>query len=147
MKRRELVSDIMTRDIYKIEVTTPLRKVSEILAKHKIRHLPVVSNDKLLGIISLSDIMRMSFGSNFGEEESDVDEAIFEMLSVKQIMRVNVTTVSPNQKISEAAEILTSNEFHALPVVLGDKLQGIITTTDIIKFLLEEYKESKVGVE
>jgi CBS domain-containing protein len=49
------------------------------------------------------------------------------------------TCISPDTMIKEAAEIFLKAEFHALPVVEKNKLVGILTTTDLIKYLLEQY--------
>jgi CBS domain-containing protein len=54
-------------------------------------------------------------------------------------MSKNLISVSPETTIKEAAEILATREFHALPVCKGDLLVGIVTTTDLIKYLLEQY--------
>lgn len=63
------------------------------------------------------------------------------MFTVEQVMAKKLTTVSPDTTIREVAEILSKKEFHALPVVHGQLLVGIVTTTDIIKYLLSQYKE------
>jgi CBS domain-containing membrane protein len=54
-------------------------------------------------------------------------------------MARHLVTVSPETTIREVAEILASREFHALPVVLDELLVGIVTTTDLIKYLLAQY--------
>jgi CBS domain-containing protein len=56
-----------------------------------------------------------------------------------QVMVSNPVTVKSMQTIKEVAEILASREFHALPVIDGTKLVGIVTTTDLIKYLLEQH--------
>ena len=61
------------------------------------------------------------------------------MFSVEQVMTKNLISISPDTTIREAAEILASKEFHALPVCEGDLLVGIVTTTDLIKYLIEQY--------
>ncbi|MDH5365790.1 MAG: CBS domain-containing protein [Cyclobacteriaceae bacterium] len=139
MKKRELVSHIMTTDVFKVNLSDSLYKVKSMLEKKHIRHLPVVSNHKLKGIISLTDILRISFGSNFGDNQKEVDTAIFDMLTIEQVMNSNPRTITSKQSIKEVAEILTKEEFHALPVVDDDELVGIVTTTDIVKYLLEQY--------
>ncbi len=131
------VSEIMTRDLFTVSMDTPLNEVSNVFKKTKVRHLPVVQGDILKGIVSHTDILRMSFGSHFGTEERDADEAIFEMLSLEQIMAGNPVTVEANEPIKNVAEMLTEREFHAMPVLENGKLAGIVTTTDIIKFLLQ----------
>ena len=54
-------------------------------------------------------------------------------------MAKNLVKVSPDTTIRETAEILASKEFHALPVCEGDLLVGIVTTTDLIKYLIDQY--------
>jgi predicted transcriptional regulator len=61
------------------------------------------------------------------------------MLTIEQVMRSSIRTINADATIKEAAEIFASEEFHALPVIEGDKLVGIVTTTDIINYLLEQY--------
>ena len=54
-------------------------------------------------------------------------------------MAKKLVSISPDTTIKEAAEILAKKEFHALPVCEGDLLVGIVTTTDLIKYLIEQY--------
>lgn len=61
------------------------------------------------------------------------------MFSVEQVMSKNLVKVSPDTTIKEVAEILSKREFHALPVVLDELLVGIVTTTDLIKYLIYQY--------
>lgn len=137
MKKREPVSHVMTDNLITVNVNTPLREARDLFSENKVRHLPVVSGEKLIGILSYTDIMRISFGGNF--EQENADEAIFDMLSINQVMKSNVKTVSPDDSIKEVAEILTDVEFHALPVTTDDKLVGIVTTTDLIQYLVDQY--------
>ena len=76
----------------------------------------------------------MSFGNAF--DQSDMDDGIFDMLHINQVMKHSPVTVSTGSSIKEAGQILADKEFHALPVMDDGKLVGIITTTDIIKFFL-----------
>lgn len=139
MKKREKVSAIMTKEVLTINVNNSLKEVNDIFLKNNIRHLPVVAGEKLVGILSYTDILRISFGNTFGEEQGGSDEAIFDMLSINQVMKHSPDTVSPNDTLKSAAELLAEKEFHALPVVENDKLVKIITTTDIIKYFVEQY--------
>ena len=139
MKKREKATKIMSTKLMTINLKEGnLALAKDIMEQNQIRHLPVVSGDKLLGIISLTDIHRISYGANYGQEEA-VDKAIFDVLSLANVMVHHPTTISPDTTIKEAAEILGREEFHALPVTEGDKLVGIMTSTDLIKYLLEQY--------
>lgn len=139
MKKREKVESVMTKDVQTVNITNSLKEANDIFNKYHIRHLPVVSGDKLIGILSQTDILRISFGNTFGDEQTGSDEAIFDMLSINQVMKHSPETVGPNNTIKEAAEVFAKREFHALPVVENEKLVGIITTTDIINYFINLY--------
>ncbi|MEP1032012.1 CBS domain-containing protein [Ekhidna sp.] len=139
MKKREKIENVMTKDVQTVNITNSLKEANDLFNKHHIRHIPVVSGDKLIGIISQTDILRISFGNTFGNDQEGSDDAIFEMLSINQVMKHSPETVSPEDTIKSAAEIFTKREFHALPVVKDEKLVGIITTTDIIKYFVDLY--------
>jgi len=139
MKRREPVSHIMTANVLTVNHTNSLKDAENILKSNNIRHIPVVSGDSLIGMLSLTDLMRISFVESYGSGEASVDTAVYDMLTIEQVMVSNPQSVNQDATIREVAEILASQEYHALPVVDGDKLVGIVTTTDLIKYLLEQY--------
>lgn len=135
-KMTSVVRDIMSDDVVKVTPTTSLVEAKKLFDKYKIRHAPVVRQSKLVGIVSLTDIQRLSFGDTYGDGEGDIDRALADMLTVGQVMNYKPVTVTPDDSVKLVAELLTKAEFHALPVVDGDKLVGIVTTTDIIKSML-----------
>ena len=140
MKRLEPISKIMTRDLITLKVDDDLFRAEKLFKEHKIRHIPVVDNKKhILGILSLTDLNRISFLDSYDEDEVKVDNAIYEMLCIEQLMVKNPVIVSSNITIKEAAEILAKNEFHALPVVDNTILVGILTTTNLLLYLIEQY--------
>lgn len=139
MKRREPVSAIMTQNVQTVNLNDELSDVVDTLKKHKIRHIPVVDGKEVAGIISRTDINRLTFGSLF-ENQEGADEAVLTMLSVSQVMTARPRLVSIDATVKDVAEIFAQEEFHALPVVDDNSaLVGIVTTTDIIKYLLEQY--------
>jgi CBS domain-containing protein len=142
MKKPEPVSLIMTKHVFTVKLDDKLLDVYEMIRKHHVRHVPVVFEKKLVGIISRTDLNRLTFSSLFVGEE-DADDAIFEMLSITQVMSHKPRVVKDTDSIKEVAKILSTEEFHALPVVDSlneSKLVGIVTTTDVIRFLLKELR-------
>lgn len=135
-KAANTVREIMSDDVIKFTTRTSLVEAKKLFDKHKIRHAPVVQQGKLIGIVSLTDIQRISFGDTYGDGEDDVDLALADMLTVGQVMNYRPVTVSPDDSIKLVAELLSKAEFHALPVVEDEKLVGIVTTTDIIRCML-----------
>lgn len=136
MKLNEPISTIMTTKVRTIALDKSLHEAKSKMIRGKIRHLPVVLGTKLIGILSLTDVLRLGFAQVYIGQE-DADQAMMDMLNIEQVMRSHPKTVSPNQTIKEVAEIFSHEEFHALPIVDGEDLVGIITTTDIIRHLLK----------
>jgi CBS domain-containing protein len=141
MKKREPVSTIMTKNIHVVQIEDKLTDAQEIIRKFGVRHVPVVHKKQLMGIISKTDLSRLTF-SNIFEGQDDADEAVLEMLTLSQVMSHKPRVVKADESIRHVAEILAVEEFHALPVVDPEdefKLIGIVTTTDVIRYLLEQY--------
>ncbi|WP_320815315.1 CBS domain-containing protein [Flavobacterium sp.] len=139
MKQKVPVSTIMTKEVIKLNVTDTLTKAESLFKKHHIRHIPVVNSNKIIGMLSYTDLLRISFADAIEDDEDEVDTTVYNMFSVEQVMAKNLTSVSPDTTIRDAAKILASREFHALPVVEGSLLVGIVTTTDLIKYLIDQY--------
>ena len=128
----------MTKNVATVQVSDDLHDVIDLVKKNHIRHVPVLEGHDVVGIISSTDINRLTFSSLF-ENQEGADEAILEMLTISQVMTQKPRTVEAALSIKEVAEILASEEYHALPVIENGQLAGIVTTTDVIKYLLEQY--------
>ncbi|OIQ38018.1 MAG: CBS domain-containing protein [Bacteroidetes bacterium MedPE-SWsnd-G1] len=139
MKKRAPVSTIMTSEIITLNTTDNLMKAEQLFRENKIRHIPVVSGEKIIGILSYTDLLRISFADSFNEDENTVDAVVYNMFSIEQVMAKNLVSVSSTTTIKDVAHILANNEFHALPVVDDWKLVGIVTTTDLINYLLDQF--------
>ncbi len=135
MKNKEPVSKIMTKNVISIKKNAKLPEANNLFRKHKIRHVPVVENDRIVGMLSLTDLSRISFADNYDDNQS-IDDSIYSMLTVAQIMANNPVKVSSDTIIKDVALLLTKHEFHALPVVDNEQLVGIVTTTDLLKYLI-----------
>jgi CBS domain-containing protein len=139
MKKNIPVSSIMSQNVIKLNLTDDLTKAEQLFKKHHIRHIPVVNSNKIVGMLSYTDLLRISFADAVDDDADVVDVTVYNMFTVEQVMAKKLVTVSPDTTIKETAQILATKEFHALPVVEGQLLVGIVTTTDIIKYLLEQY--------
>lgn len=140
MKYKVPVSTIMTQNVVKLNLTDDLTKAETLFKRHKIRHIPVVNGNILLGILSYTDLLRISFVDAIDDEDEVIDVTVYNMFTIEQVMTKKLVTISPETTIKETAEILATKEFHALPVCSGDLLVGIVTTTDLIKYLIDQYK-------
>ncbi|WP_348797835.1 CBS domain-containing protein [Flavobacterium adhaerens] len=140
MRQNVPVSSIMTKNIVKITIKDDLTKAESLFKHHKIRHIPVVSGATIIGMLSYTDLLRISFADAVDDDDEVIDTTVYNMFTVEQVMAKKLTTITPETTIKEAAKILASKDFHALPVCDDHLLVGIITTTDLIKYLINQYK-------
>ena len=140
MKKRESVQHIMSAELLTLNLNDGLGKAEKLFKEHHVRHLPVVSADKIVGILSMTDLARISFVDSYDPNDFTVDTSVYSLFSLEQIMVRNPKCIPNTATIKEVAETFLDSEFHALPVVDSDKtLLGIVTTTDLIKYLVAMY--------
>lgn len=131
------ITDIMTKKIIALNRKDDLETAEMLFKKHKIRHIPVVHEDSIIGMLSYTDLLRISFADAFNEDEDEVDTVVYNMFTIEQVMAKKIVSVHSETTIKEVGELLSKNEFHALPVVDDGRLAGIITTTDLINYMLK----------
>ncbi|MGB5818654.1 MAG: CBS domain-containing protein [Saonia sp.] len=139
VRQRVPVATIMTKNLVLLNASDGLDKAESLFKKNRIRHIPVIEGDKIIGMLSLTDLLRISFADGVYENEENVETTVYNMFTISQVMVKSLESVSPETTIKEVAEILAEREYHALPVIKDEKLVGIVTTTDLIKYLLEQY--------
>jgi acetoin utilization protein AcuB len=126
----------MSREPATVAPDDPLRRAVEAMQERGCRRLPVLENDRLVGIISDRDV-RLALMSPFVLRERWYDEALLENTPVRVCMATDVVTVSPNTLLIEAAELMRDRKIGGLPVVENDRLVGIITETDVLNALIQ----------
>ncbi|RIV32519.1 CBS domain-containing protein [Flagellimonas lutimaris] len=131
------VSKIMTKNLVTLSTKDDLVTAERLFKKHHIRHIPVVEGNNIKGMLSHTDLMRISFADAIDEHEEVVDTIVYNMFTIPQVMVHDVVSVTSDTTIKDVAEILSKREFHALPVVDNGKLKGIVTTTDLIRYFLK----------
>lgn len=135
MKKRISISEIMSTDIVTVHEKQSLHEVAQLINEKSIRHVPVVSGNKIVGMLSKTDLDKISFVNTVDGEQ--LTTLMYDVLTIAQVMTRNVLTIEHKDTVYDAALLLSENEFHALPVMDEDTLVGIVTTTDLVKFLLK----------
>jgi CBS domain-containing protein len=139
MIRKAPVTTIMTQNVVTLKKSDSLEKSEKLFKKYHIRHIPVVSGKAIIGMLSYTDLLRISFVDSAFEEDDYVDSIVYNMFTIEQVMVKKIVCVKSSNTIKEVAEILAKSEFHALPVVDNNILVGIVTTTDLINYLLKQF--------
>jgi CBS domain-containing membrane protein len=140
-KHHELVTHIMTVNPITIHLKTPISEVGDIFSEGKFHHLPVIDGKELVGIVSYFDLIRVSFEQSFGVTDKKAVYAVLDhTLDINAIMTKDPECIQSTCTIRDAAERLATGSFHSLPVVNDDhELLGIITSKDLIQYLLKLY--------
>lgn len=138
MKKRVPISQIMTKDLITLNPTQSLYDAEKLFKKHNIRHIPIVEGKTIIGVLSYSDLLRISF-ADLTDEEDSIESVVYDAFTISQVMAKVPLTVTTDTTIKEVAEILSKQSFHSLPVIENEELVGIVTTTDLINYLLEQY--------
>lgn len=134
MKTHLPVTHIMTSQVFTVEKDTSLNDVETLMKRKHIRHLPVVNGTEVIGIISLTDLQRLTFNASFADESEEDEIGIMNILTLEQVMISKPFTIQKTATVGDAAEILIRMDFHALPVLDGVDLIGIVTSTDLLKY-------------
>ncbi|HOJ44125.1 MAG TPA: CBS domain-containing protein [Syntrophorhabdaceae bacterium] len=133
-----LVKDIMTKDVITITGDTYVLDAEKIMYSHKIGRLPIVDsieNNRLIGIVTKDDVLKASPSSTTPYNQRQLFYLVSK-LTVKEIMKTKVITVTPSTTIEKAVAIAQKHRIGSLPVVEGEKVVGILTTNDVFYKIL-----------
>lgn len=138
MKHDEPIATIMQTNVLTVHTGNRLSEVRKILIDQKIHHIPVVEEGKLIGLLTSNDLLRQSYGDPYKQNIQQIDEWL-DMINLRDAMQEDIVTIKPHESIREAGERLANGLYHCLPVVDEDeKLVGLITTTDLIRYFLDQ---------
>lgn len=131
------VADLMTAEVVTLTEDETLAHAQRCMARGRIRHLPVVREGQLVGLVTHRDLLAASF-SIFAEVEASEQRRVFDTVRVVEAMHRDVVTVSPQLPVSKAARILLENKYGCLPVVDDDQmLRGIVTEADFLRLTVQ----------
>lgn len=127
----------MTPDPVTITQDSNLNLVIKTMNSNQISHLPVVDmTNNLLGIISKSDLYKRALFLSQETSGKSYSQKVLFVTKASEVMNDKPVVVAPDQSIEFAIEILLQGLFHAIPVVQDGKLVGIMTSKDILEFVV-----------
>ena len=128
----------MTKDVVTLDRNEKLTVADDIMKLGRIRHLPVVDEDgALTGIVSQRDLFHSGLLRALGYGSHARDQALG-LLVLKEAMKTEVLTVTPDAPLAEAAQIMLKQKIGCLVVVEGKKIVGILTESDFVKLALRD---------
>jgi CBS domain-containing protein len=105
MIRKAPVTTIMTQNVVTLKKSDSLEKAEKLFKKYHIRHIPVVSGKAIIGMLSYTDLLRISFADSAFEEDDYVDSIVYNMFTIEQVMVKKIVCVKSSNTIKEVAEI------------------------------------------
>ncbi|MDD5307971.1 MAG: CBS domain-containing protein [Deltaproteobacteria bacterium] len=142
----KVIADIMTRKVIYLREEDNLSRIEEGMERFNLRHFPVLDGDRIVGLITHKDILRIAVEQRLsqtpgapGSHEPKSDE-----IFVASVMTRDPITVDPQTPIVDAARILLKARFGCLPVVDGNRnVVGIVTEHDFLELLVDLLDEGK----
>ncbi len=146
-------ADVMTKDVITVKKETGIRELAELFAQNRISSAPVVDdNNGLIGIVTETDLIEQDKSLHiptvislfdwviYLESEKKFEKELKKMTgqTVEDIYREEVETVNPSTPVSEVADIMSSKKIHAIPVVDGGRLVGIVARIDLIRTMIKQ---------
>jgi acetoin utilization protein AcuB len=129
-----LVREFMTTEVTTLQETDTLLDATMIFVRSTLRHLPVLRDKKLVGVVTERDVKQFAPSVLSGISPDEYNR-LMESTPISRVMTRDPATARPDQTMFEAVKILTARRIGCLPVVENDELRGILTTTDMLKLL------------
>lgn len=130
-----LVRSRMTPNVHTASPDTTLAEALAITRAHSIRHLPILENGRLVGLLSDRDL-RLAIPPAWASQHEELLAALNDR-TVGEIMVTEIIAVHPDTPVEDAARLLYTHRIGCLPVLDGDDLVGIITETDLLRAFTE----------
>lgn len=146
------VSKILTKDVITISPDTTIKEVAQLLIKHDLVGLPVVENEKVVGIVTEGDLIMKKAHIHlpayiqlldsflYLESGKEVEKDLQKILAVKvkDIMTKDFITVDLDSTVEELASIMHENHVNPIPVLDDKKLVGIVSRSDLVALIAEQ---------
>jgi len=136
------IENIMSTNLKTVTPSATLAEARTLMHENRIHHIPVLSDDKLAGLVTLTNVLAAT--DSFLRDPQNRIHA--NDISIKDAMVADVATVDVSASLRQAALFLEKHSIGCLPVLDGEKLVGIITDTDFVAVainLLEQIEEAE----
>jgi CBS domain-containing protein len=132
--KAENVRKIMMGSPVTLTPDDTLDLANNVISLGRIRHIPVVENGKLVGLLSERDLIGAAANRIFGLNQKS-KSALLKTESVKSIMKKRLVTVTPDTPIRDAARLMADKKIGCVPVIRDGALVGLVTTTNVLRYL------------
>lgn len=135
------VSEWMTSPVISAKPNTLISDAHQLMKEKNIRRLPILEQDRLVGIITIGDVREASPSDATTLSIWELNY-LWAQLTVEKVMSRDIRTVTSDTLILDAAEIMLEEKVSGLPVLDNGKLVGIVTESDIFRMLVRLRKDA-----
>jgi CBS domain-containing membrane protein len=132
--KETLVRDVMMGSPVTLKPEDTLDLANDVISLGRIRHIPVVEDETLVGLLSERDLLGAAATAIFGLKHKS-KTALLKSVLIKDVMKRNVITVVPETPIKETAHLMADRKIGCVPVMSNGSLVGLVTTTDILRYV------------
>jgi CBS domain-containing protein len=129
-----LVRDLMQREVVTLRVTDSLGLADDIMRLGRIRHLPVLSDQTVVGVVSQRDLYRAAVSSVL-QMHARSERDWLAKIPVQSVMAGQVVTIAPDDTVHTAVERMLEHRIGCLPVIEHGTLVGLVSETDCLRYL------------
>ncbi len=131
-----IASDIMSDKLISLRVDDSLYLARQTMEMAKIRHIPVVdAKGMFVGLVTNRDILA-AMVSKLAKIDPAAQDQLLSAIPIREVMRTDVTFITPAMSLRKAAELLLDHKYGCLPVVSEKKLVGILTESDFLRLTI-----------
>lgn len=131
-----VVREIMMGNPVTLKPEDMLDLANDVISLGRIRHIPVVEDGSLVGLLSERDLIGRAATQIFGLRQKG-KSALLKSVLIKDVMKKKVLTIAPDTKIKDAAHLMADKKIGCVPVVSSGTLVGLVTTTNILRYVEE----------
>jgi CBS domain-containing membrane protein len=129
-----VVKEIMMGNPVTLKPEDTLDLANDIISLGRIRHIPVVEDGRLIGLLSERDLIGAAATKIFGLKQKR-KSALLKTVLIKDVMKKKVITIKSNTPIKDAAHLMADKKIGCVPVIESGTLVGLLTTTDILRYV------------
>lgn len=136
------VGELMQREVVTLGAHDTLELAEDIMRLGRIRHMPVVAGDKLVGLLSQRDLFRAAISSVL-QFRPKAEKEWLARIKVEEVMIRKIVTTTPETPVREAARLLVEKKIGCLPVLEGERLVGLLSESDCLDYLVRKLDEER----
>lgn len=133
--RQRRLDEIMQTEVATLTPDEHLDLADDVMQLGRVRHMPVLDGDRLVGIVSNRDLLAASLSTAL-DFESGQRRTFLRSIDVGEVMTPDPATLPPSATVGDAADLIVARKFGCVPIVDGDVFLGMVTETDLLRAAL-----------